>query len=187
MTIERGSDWGEIVRDHVGGMAVTGDLARELGVDPSLVDAHRGTWLKLPLDVVDVVATDAGGKRHERTVTSWLIVGSHVRGEYAIVSSTSFVGGRRIFSRAHPNDGRLDWLMFHPSMTFRQRLAFRRRTRTESHLPHPQITVGTGPVFARAFTRPLNVRFESARPIRSVVELTATMRPDASVTHIPAP
>ena len=71
-------------------------------------------------------------------------------------------------------------------MSLRQRLAFRRRTRSETHLPHPLVGVGTGPGLSRSFVRPVTVRFESSEPIKAVVELTSTVRPDATVTHIPA-
>lgn len=185
MTIEKGANWGEIVQTRVDGFVATGDLARELGLAGAATN-HQGPWLRLPLDLIDVVAVDSAGRRHERTIASWLVAGSLLRGEYCIVSSTSFVDGRRLFSRAHPNDGRLDWLAVQPSMSLRQRLAFRRRTRSETHLPHPLVGVGTGPGLSRSFVRPVTVRFESSEPIKAVVELTSTIRPDATVTHIPA-
>jgi hypothetical protein len=115
-----------------------------------------------------------------------MTIGRWFRGNHAIVSSTSFVAGRRIFSRAHPNDGRLDWLVIETGMTLRQRIDFRRRTRTESHVPHPFVTVGTGSQYHRAFSRPVVIRFEHGAPLPGIVEVTATVRPDAAATHIPA-
>ncbi|MFM8387839.1 MAG: hypothetical protein ACKOA5_01155 [Actinomycetota bacterium] len=185
MTIEKGANWGEVVAACDGGILATGDLARELGVDERRA-THDGPWLRLPLDMITVEAIDSRGRHRERVVTSWLTAGSRMHGDFLIVSSTSFVGGRRIFSRAHPNDGRLDWLALHPGMSLRQRMAFRRRTRTESHLPHPLVSVGTGASLTRSFARPATVRFESAESMTDVVELTATIRPDAAFTHIPA-
>ncbi|MFM7744482.1 MAG: hypothetical protein ACKO8T_02315 [Actinomycetota bacterium] len=185
MTIEKGASWGEVVAACDGGILATGDLARELGVDDRKA-THDGPWLRLPLDMITVEAVDSRGRHHERVVTSWLTAGSQMHGDFLIVSSTSFVGGRRIFSRAHPNDGRLDWLALHPGMSLRQRMAFRRRTRTGTHLPHPLVSVGTGGSLTRSFARPVTVRFESAESMTNVVELTATIRPDAAFTHIPA-
>lgn len=184
MTIEKGTNWGEVVAVRDGGIVTSGDLARELGWAERDVN-HDGPWLRLPLDLIEVVAIDERGRRHERAVATWLTAGWHMRGDHLIVSSTSFVGGRRIFSRAHPNDGRLDWLAIQSSMTLRQRVAFRRRTRTETHLPHPLVKLGTGSMLSHSFTRPVTVRFESDEPITAVVELTAAIRADATYTHIP--
>lgn len=184
MTIGKGADWGEVVAACDGGIPVTGDLARELGVN-GREGTHDGPWLRLPLDMITVEAVDTQGRRHERAVHTWLIAGSHTHGDYFIASSTSFVGGRRVFSRAHPNDGRLDWLAVEPGMTLRQRMAFHRRTRTETHLPHPFVRVGSGPTVSRSFAHPVRVRFESGEPIGNVIELTATLRGDATFTHIP--
>lgn len=183
MTIGKGADWGEVVATRDGGIFVKGDLARELGVNDR--DAmHHGPWLRLPIDMIAVEAVDSRGRHHERAIATWLTAGSRLRGDFFIVSSTSFVGGRRIFSRAHPNDGRLDWLAIEPGMNLRQRMAFRRRTRTETHLPHPLVGVGTGSTVSRSFANPVRVRFESGESIRNVVELRATVRADATFTHI---
>lgn len=184
MTIEKGASWGEVVAACDGGILATGDLARELGVDDRKA-THDGPWLRLPLDMITVEAVDSRGRHHERVVTTWVTAGSQIRGDFLIASSTSFVGGRRIFSRAHPNDGRLDWLTIEPGMTLRQRLAFRRRTRTETHVPHPFVRVATGSTVSRTFVRPVRVWFESGESIRNVVELNATIRADATCTHIP--
>ncbi len=186
MTIKKGVNWGELVAAREDGLVARGDLARELGfVDGVTIESKQ--WLRLPLDLIDVVAVDEWGRRHERTFATWLEAGGLLRGEYCIVSSTSFVRRRRIFSRAHPNDGRLDWLVIEPSMSMRQRWGFRRRTRSETHLPHPLVDIGTGPTMSCKFSHPVTVRFESSVPIKAVVELTAIIRPDATVTHIPAP
>lgn len=184
MTIERGANWGEVVEHKVNDTPASPDLLRELGNADD--NGHVGPWLRLPLDVIEVVAVDSRGRRHERSTISWMTIGRWFRGNHAIVSSTSFVAGRRIFSRAHPNDGRLDWLVIESAMTLRQRVNFRRRTRTESHVPHPFVTVGTGLQYHRAITRPAVIRFENGPPLRGIVEVTATVRPDAAVTHIPA-
>lgn len=184
MTIGKGSDWGEVVAARDGGIPATGDLGLELGVDDREA-THAGPWLRLPLDMITVEAVDTRGRRHERTIATWVIAGAPTRGDYFIASSTSFVGGRRVFSRAHPNDGRLDWLTIENGMTLRQRMAFHRRTRTETHLPHPFVRVGTGSTVSRSFARPVKIRFESGDPIGNVVELTATVRADATFTHIP--
>lgn len=183
MTIEKSRDWGESVGAREGGIVVSGDLARELG--SSHGTGHEGRWLRLPLDLVAIEAIDEHGRRHLRSVATWVTAGSRLRGDYLIVSSTSFVGGRRIFSRAHPNDGRLDWLAIEPGMSLRQRLAFHRRTRSETHLPHPCVRIGTGSGVSRAFTHPVKLRFEAGEPIIGVVELNAQIRADATHTHIP--
>ena len=186
MTIEKGKDWGRIVADRSGGEPIEGDLALEVGVEPDPDTWKRtSTWLELPLDVLDVTFTFTDGTSSRHSTTGSVVCGRSAWGEFCIVASTSFVKGRRIFDRAHPNDGRLDWLRFAPTMTFRQRLAFTRRTRLGTHLPHPDVKTGTGRTYETTFGRPVNAYIGEKR-FRGVIALSVALIPDGTITHIPA-
>jgi hypothetical protein len=189
MTIEKGSEWGFVVDQISGGVTPTGDLAREIGLalhNEDDVTNHPGPWRRLPLDslVVSLTTSDGAVVRHE--TSGWLTIGHRYRGDFFVVSSLSFVRGRRIFSRAHPNDGRFDWLCLSRAMPIRQRVGFWRRTRTETHLPHPLAQTGSGTTFERAFVRPVRVSFSDGVTHGRVMEVRVGIRADSSHTHIPA-
>ena len=186
MTIEKGKEWGHLVPHPRGGEPVVGDLARELGVE-SISTKQRNvvTWRELPLDLLDVTCVLEDGAQTRFTTPTHVTCGRPWGGEYCVVSSTSFVEGRRVFDRAHPNDGRLDWLRFTQNMSLRQRLEFRRRTRIGTHLPHPEVHTGTGTFFEAKFRRPVTLHAAHTR-IRRVLGLSVTVLPDGSLAHIPA-
>lgn len=189
MPIEKGSEWGSIVNERSGGIDAIGDVARDLGVADPVAAASgvsSGRWRRLPLDRIDFVLRLSDGSSRELSGVSWLQAGRRLRGRFVVVSSTSHVDGRRLFARAHPNDGRLDWLRIDPAMRLRERTMFWRRTRTESHLPHPMVVVGAAEVFSQSFDRPVTIRSGEGVRLDNVVELTAHVIPDATHTHIPA-
>lgn len=184
MTIDKGADWGDVVANRLGGVEASDDLARDLGVSKG--PGHLGRWLRLPLDRIDVRVTLADGSTRQLSSLSWVAAGRELRGEFLVVASTAHVVGRRLFSRAHPNDGRLDWLTIGRDMRMRQRLAFWRRTRTETHLPHPKVRTGSGARFDFTFAHDVRIRSAEGESVRGVVELHAWIVPDAAHTHIPA-
>ena len=184
MTIDKGADWGEVVVDRVGGVEPSGDLARDLGF-PGRPD-HPGRWRRLPIDRIDIRITLADGSFRQFSTLSWVVGGQKLRGECVVVASTAHVHDRRLFSRAHPNDGRLDWLAIGPAMRLRERMAFWRRTRTETHLPHPMVKAGAGTQFAHTFLRAIRVRSAEGESFSGVIEMHASIVPDATHTHIPA-
>lgn len=184
MTIEKGAEWGSVVAKRDEGVEPRGDLARDLGVGD--VSGHAGPWLRLPLDAIAARVVCADGSEHRVTTTGWVWCGHRLRGDLVIVSSTAFVDGRRIFSRAHPNDGRLDWMRIEPTMPIRQRMSFWRRTRTETHLPHPLVRTGAGKDHEFTFGRPKNLITSDGDRLRGVVDLEVRVVPDATTTHIPS-
>lgn len=186
MTIRPGEEWGEVVAEPDEGETITGDLAREIGVDERALRPHEAIeWRLLPLDVLVVETTDSQGHRGELRETSWITAGQPLFGPFVVVASTSFVHGRRLFSRAHPNDGRFEWFSLSPRMGLRQRIAFRHRTRTETHLPHPDVTTGSGAEFRYEFARPTVVRASSGARIRDVLQLRVTINVDAARLYLP--
>lgn len=186
MTIEKGQEWGRVVGHHGGGEALDADLRAELGLDPTDSSSQLiKNWLELPVDLLRVEMTHVSGEVITFTTPTHVVAGSRFRGQYCIVSSTSFVNRRRIFSRAHPNDGRLDWLEMDRAMTLRQRLLFFRRSRTESHLPHPHVCTGSSGTYAITFDKPVRVRSKIDR--RGLVSLRIEVIPDGSAVYVPAP
>lgn len=186
MTIEKGSEWGSVVAEMHDGVEARGDLARDLGVDPVGISAHTGPWRRLPIDAVEITAKVATGDERVVTTCGWVRCGRRYLADLVIVSSTSFVDGRRLFSRAHPNDGRFDWLAIDASMPRRQRLTFWRRTRTETHLPHPLVRSGSGPTHTFTFNRPVTLVSSEGERIAKVSEVKARVIPDATATYIPS-
>lgn len=185
MVIERGKEWGSVV-DHLGqGEPLHDDLAAELGLSRRRAASRwAGPWRELPVDVLRVALTKKNGNVIEFTTSTNVVAGRRLWGHFCIASSTSFVNRRRVFSRAHPNDGRLDSLELNPAMSIRQRLLFFHRLRSEMHLPHPQATTTSRLTFETKFERPVRVR--SQVNVRGVVALRITVIPDGSMVYVPA-
>lgn len=64
--------------------------------------------------------------------------------------------------RAHPGDGLLDVIEVSESMNTRQRMMARRRSRTGSHLPHPDISTTRVRDLRRSFDEQLIVFVDGA-------------------------
>lgn len=184
MTIEKGAEWGTIVATRGDGVEPSGDLGRDLGV--GAMSAHVGPWRRLPIDAIEVAVRTASGQSHVVSTTGWVRCGCRFATDLVVVSSTAHVAGRRIFSRAHPNDGRLDWIVLDAAMPVRQRWTFWRRTRTETHLPHPLVRFGNGTEQVFEFARPVRLVSSDGLRIRRVVRIDARVIPDATATHIPS-
>jgi hypothetical protein len=58
-----------------------------------------------------------------------------------ILSNSGILRNRDVLPRAHPNDGFMDVLEIDPKITLRQRALAWHRSKTGSHLPHPQLLV----------------------------------------------
>jgi len=64
--------------------------------------------------------------------------------------------------RAHPGDGLLDVIEVSESMNLRQRIMARRRSRTGSHLPHPDISTTRVRDLRRSFDESLTIFVDGA-------------------------
>lgn len=201
MTIRKGEEWGErvgvdavarcpvatrdsMVAEHPAGTVLQGgDLALTLGVVPAR--QHTSEWQRLPLDLLDITWLDRRGQTHRATAAAWITVGSFHRGTFVVLANSSFVRGRRVFPRSHPNDGRFEVLEVSGQMSLRQRFAALRRVRTDSHLPHPYLVTRSTVSFreATATARRLVV---DGRKVGSAREITVEVRPDAGITHVAA-
>ena len=196
MTIRKGEQWGtRAVRPS--GLAVArtdaelaalvdadrgeeygiagGDLFRSLGSPPPREEGQR-----LPIDAVRV-GLDGGepilAVAHVVARRHWLT------GPVVIVANCGYVRGFDAAPRAHPNDGRLDVIEVDPSMPIRQRLQARRRARSGSHLPHPQLRSRTVDAIEWEWAAPMRVEvdgIERGRCTRLAVEVL----PDHFAIHV---
>ena len=159
MTIERGRPWGTtatVPADAVrvpsdadfsalpaGTCAIVtgGDLWDATG--RPCVGAAGTACTLVPIDALECTITWDDGSTTTVVAVSRVEVGTWMRPghRYVCVTNAGMVDGANLAPRAHPNDGRLDVLEVSASMPWRQRAQARRRSRTGSHLPHPDISV----------------------------------------------
>lgn len=204
MTIRRGQDWGEpgalgpdapvVDNDRAAAELLEHSWAPEgpppeigiLGGDLHVTlgqprhdesDLREGNGMRLPMDlgtvriddgaplvfVAHLVATERANGRlwSSRTVT---------------VLNGSFVGPDNLGPRAHPNDGRLD--ITDGTLPRPQRRAGRRRARTGTHVPHPDLSERRSAHHVIESATPLHVRLDG-RPVGSGRRLEITCHPDA--------
>lgn len=152
MTIEKGKDWGEaivvpadlvvchsdsdVAASSTTCVVVAGDLFRCLGSPLSPQSGSPGRLL--PVDGLTVTVD----QQTARWAVSTVEVGTWwSRAPYVCVCNTGFVGHRNLTPRSHPNDGRFEVVTLTASI--RQRFQIDRRSRSGSHLPHPQVSVAS--------------------------------------------
>lgn len=153
-----------------------GDMARTMGGgSPGRLD---GTHMRA---VVDLLHVTADGREH------WAL--AHVvarrrwwRGEVVLVMNAEFLGPYDVVPRSHPNDGRVDVVRVHPTMSLRARLQARRRARTGTHLPHPHLTLQSTATWHATFDRPLRL-FIDGQPVGDARDLRVDVVADALVVH----
>lgn len=187
MTIEKGKDWGEaiVVPDNlvvchtdaeVAGtstvcVVVAGDLFRCLGSPRAPQPGSPGRML--PVDGLSVTidhGTQCWALSTVEVGTWWS------RAPYVCVSNTGFVGDRNLTPRSHPNDGRFEVVTLTASL--RQRMQIDRRSRSGTHLPHPQITVSPAQewTFSRT-SRSQQLRIDGA-VVDAWTHVSVTIAPD---------
>ena len=204
MTIRKGESWGEVRRPPDGLRIVTddsalhdwinrhrlagepirevgiggGDLARSAGGGrPGRFD---GEVLAAPFDVVRVTADDG---REIWSCSHIVARRSWWRGEVAFAMTAQFLGDYDVAPRSHPNDGKADILRVAATMPLRVRIAARRRARTGTHLPHPQLSFTQTAATTLTFDRPLVVRVDGRR-WGTARELQLTVEPDAYTGYV---
>ncbi len=153
-----------------------GDIAHTMGGgSPNRFD---GTHVRATVDLLRVTADGAAhwALAHVVARRSWW------RGEVVMAMNAQFLGGFDVAPRSHPNDGRVDVLHIQPAMTLRTRLQARRRARSGTHLPHPQIDVTSTGEWHATFDPPLRVFVDGAR-LNAVHELRIEVVPDALIVH----
>lgn len=157
MTIQKGEEWGRqgtvpssfiIAEDdsdaatqppHTPFALCRGDMFTALG-NPRL-PVHHAECMILPVDAMECTISFTNGETEEVNAISHVAVGSWWRGRLIVVSNSGFWCGLNISPRSHPNDGGFDTFTMSSDMPFQQRFLARRRSRTGTHLPHPNIKV----------------------------------------------
>lgn len=117
----------------------SGDIAHSLGNPRLPMVGSECTEVQIDAMLCTVVSND--GTKHTVAAASSLTIGSPMHARHVIVSNAGWLGDLNVAPRAHPNDGHVEMLTFAPDMTFRQRVIARRRMRTGTHLPHPDISM----------------------------------------------
>jgi diacylglycerol kinase family enzyme len=131
--------------------------------------------------VVDLVRVTADGR--ELWALAHVVVRRRWwRGEVVLVMNAEFLGPYDVVPRSHPNDGRVDVVRVDPSMSVRARLQARRRARTGTHLPHPQLAVQSTATWHATFDRPLRL-FVDGKRNGVVRDLRIEVVPDALTVH----
>lgn len=153
-----------------------GDLARTMGGG----GAHRfeGDVVCAPVDLVEVTLDDVTfpAATHVVLRRRWW------RGRVVMAMNAQFLGRYDVAPRSHPNDGRVDVIDVAAAMTTRTRLQARRRARSGTHVPHPEITVSSVDAWKATFERPMQCWLDGCRVGRTR-SVTLVVRPDALRVH----
>lgn len=198
MTIERGAQWGAPGPLPVNGVVarsdrelrsiverarranqplppvglLDGDLSRTLG-GPSSEDRVRSA--DAMTFTVDIGAVLLDGRLHW-FVAHLLARRSWWRGRVLAVMNAQFVGEWDVAPRAHPNDGRLEVL--DANQSFNDRLLARRRLRTGTHVPHPDIKTASVTAWQTELAPQLDVWLDGEKVTRARL-LSVRVEPDA--------
>lgn len=198
MTIEKGKTWGTPSVMPTGTTRVGSDRDLAVSRDSVVVVCGGDLWESLGRPVPKQPGEQCQAVPIDRLTcsiftgmsTTTLTAASHVRvgrwfgpGQLAILTNVGRIGPRIIAPRAHPNDGRLDLVVVDPGMPFMQRLRARRRMRSGTHVPHPQISTRTVEVweFLRRGREPL---FVDGRRIRGWKSAAVSIESDDVVVLI---
>ncbi|MDQ6698110.1 MAG: hypothetical protein M3Z46_11710 [Actinomycetota bacterium] len=198
MTIEKGGPWGEpgplsvdgvIVRSDAEACRVIeaarrsnepvpelglvgGDLCRTVGGQGDVVRLRGDDAVRLPVDLASVLID---GRLH------WFVAHLVARrswwwGEVFVAMNAEWLGPFDVAPRAHPGDGLLDTLT--GKLGFDDRLKVRRRLRSGTHVPHPDIVERRVHSLQCDFARPLDVWLDG-RKIGRARTLSLRVEPDA--------
>jgi hypothetical protein len=122
------------------------DLARAVGANTGSSGSHHA----LPLDAIELRSAELGAPvvavnvvivgvapDRARPWTRGAVRADGTTGWGAVVATGQFSGGLDLVPRGHPGDGRLELQVY--AVPGAQRSELRRRLRTGTHVPHPQI------------------------------------------------
>lgn len=157
MTIRKGEEWGRRATvpasffiaedDHDAASQppqtpfalCRGDMYAALG-HPRLPVHHHDCTI-VPVDALVCHITFANNTEEETRAFSHITVGSWWKGRHIVVSNSGFINALNIAPRSHPNDGEFDVVHLSADMPMRQRFIARRRAKTGTHVPHPDISI----------------------------------------------
>ena len=130
---------------------IQGSIAQALGITSNESISNSGALVThVLIDLLQIEFRTTKTKDHisKIVVAGSIMLQSHtLLKTHLIISNSGIVRGRDVLPRAHPNDGFVDVLEIDEAMTTRQRLAAWRRSKTGSHLPHPQLRASRSPEF----------------------------------------
>lgn len=110
-----------------------GDLHRSVGAPDSRARISAGTAVSARIDAIEVTADGRRSIGLAHVIARRPLWAGH----FVVVMNAAFVGDRNLGPRAHPGDGILD--ITEGRLVPGDRLRARRRTRSGSHLPHPDL------------------------------------------------
>lgn len=199
MTIGKGTEWGRNaslptdapivstdagLRAHVEGYrrrgetigpvgVVGGDLWTTMGAPAGGADRVFGPDARTsPIDIGSVLLDG----RQFWFVSHLVARRSWWRGRVVVVMNAEWLGDWDLGVRSHPNDGRLD--LYETDMSFTERLKARRRLRTGTHIPHPDIGFTRVTGHQMSLEPPLDVWLDGER-IGRHRDITLRVEPDA--------
>ena len=195
MVIEKGAEWGEPAPgfeaktwtsvDELAAAALDG-LRRGRSIEALVAPEHTDLLAQLGL-----VGPRQPAERHRYPFDLGVVVGddeverpflTHIlahrplwAGEFAVVMNVGWRGNWYLGPRAHPNDGLADITV--GRLSWRQRLAARRRVPTGSHLPHPDLQYLRRPQWGHEFPTPVRLEVDGRR-CGSTRTLSVRIEPD---------
>jgi hypothetical protein len=203
MTIRKGGPWGEsgplpadgvVVRTDAEARAVVeeawragrppprlgllgGDLCRTVGGPGDEARLRSPSAVTFP---VDLGIAEFDGQRH-CFVAHAIARRSWWHGRVVAAMNAQWLGPLDLGPRSHPNDGLLDVTDGNPPMG--ERFEARRRARTGTHLPHPDLRTARVASIDLTFERPTAVWLDGTRVGRTSA-LHLTVAPDALLVVI---
>lgn len=194
MTIRKGEEWGRrditppsffIAEDDADGASqpphtpfavCRGDMYTALG-QPAL-PVHHAECTIVPIDALVCTITYVSGDIETVHAFSHVTIGSWWKGRHLIASNSGFIDGTNIAPRSHPNDGEFDTVNIAASMPLKQRFIARRKAKTGTHVPHPQISIkrSTSEEFARE--RPQERLAIDGVAVAQWVKISISIEPD---------
>lgn len=189
MTIRSGRDWGELVDRpsnlHVmiddrhaddfldsnldlGAPApnmaiVSSEFARTLGL--SGANAQNSKMLCTPFDLIEATIFKADNLKPVRRyfLGNALVRNRFWLGNIISIHNSSFRKGRNWTPRGHPNDGKMDVVIFDASMNIRQRMRAFHLMKSGSHIPHPKIQYFQTPEFSTEIVKSASLHIEGQK------------------------
>jgi diacylglycerol kinase family enzyme len=149
-----------------------GDLCRTLGGPGDVERLRSADATTFPVDLGCVLID---GRRHFFVAH----LAAHRRGwagRFAVAMNAEWMGELDLGPRAHPGDGLLD--VTEGQLGLRERLVARRRARTGTHLPHPDLRVTRSGKVELSFPDGVPV-FLDGVPVGEGRELLVHVEPDA--------
>jgi hypothetical protein len=134
-----------------------GDLCRTLGGRGDEAHLRGPDSIELPIDVGAVLVD---GRLH-RFVAHLVARRRLWSGEVVVAMNAEWCGSLCLGPRAHPGDGLLD--VTRGTLSPADRLKARRRARSGSHLPHPNLRVERVSALQASFERPVDVWLDGVR------------------------